>query len=592
MVAIEVHNSAELRLAHYYASKLRQISDQYQQGGAAIAAALQAFDSEQAQIKYWYERIAYLAAQNGQSVEISRLLMNFAHYVLANRQTFIERDQWLHVGLEAARYLGDLINEAFMLCEISFNAIERGELEKSRVYGEQALQVALQSGDPKNILQVRIQLSYISAALGQIELAEALCQEALNSGNLDMMSMIGINRTLMLVTLGRDTHRAIIYMEKTIELLYQMGRLYGLSSCYHNIALCYYTLGDLERAIYYSEKSLYHLRLSTNDEALIMGLMLRTYTNIELGKLNDAYTDAVEQEYCAHNIGMVRAEAYAYIQYGFIAHLRGTYSDALSQYKTALSFVDCEQNRGLYMDLLAGLVLLVSDMGNVAETASYCTEMLAAMPNDGSNGDVDPTYRWVPYFGLGQIAFQHGNFADALSHYQAAMAQVGGLKTRLLEIYTATVQCYLQLGDIANAKRIIQQAETEQNACAYPLPYMTTIRAYQVKVCLHDGEFTQARAVLTDALAVARHLEMIFPRLHVILAAGAYLAALKDVYCVVLFSFLAHHSASRPLFEERMVQERNAVAHIFEPTTLEQYWHQGAHRQLDTLFDELTERGL
>src|SRR5258708_21905309 len=139
MAVSESLYNAELRLARHYVNKLHQIHEQYQHGGALMTTSLLAYDAEWSQIRHWYERVTAIAASDDES---ARLVTEFARFMLIARQTYEEILEWLQAGLDAARHLADPVKEAFMLQELSYIALDRGETEKSRVYAEESLKAA------------------------------------------------------------------------------------------------------------------------------------------------------------------------------------------------------------------------------------------------------------------------------------------------------------------------------------------------------------------------------------------------------------------------------------------------------------------
>ncbi|GEM_PF-1894758 len=144
MIAPNALQSAELRLAKYYAEKLRQTTERYEQGGASLPGALKFFDQELAQIRHWQ---GYIVEQENGGAEYDRLRIDFALNTLVTHQSFDQQMDWVQPGLEAAQRLGDHRSESVLLKDMSYILLRQGDLPAARTVAERAFKLAQQVND-------------------------------------------------------------------------------------------------------------------------------------------------------------------------------------------------------------------------------------------------------------------------------------------------------------------------------------------------------------------------------------------------------------------------------------------------------------
>lgn len=572
----------ELRLARYYAGKLARIYEQYQNGGAAMTAALQTLDSEWAQISHWQRRISPFAVEDTES---ARVVTDFARYSLAVRQSFAERAEWLQTGLDAARFLGDSLKEALMLTDLSLILQERGETENSRVYADQGLEAAQKSGDENTIMYAQLRVANAARWMGELDTTEKLCQEVLASPTLDKNAEILVCNILAQAAVHRgNIPKAIELCNRMLELVYQTGNLYRLSIALYMMSLYYFMLGHLDQSEHYLDESLHLTRLLHDRNGLPNSLMLRALIAIDLGHLTAAHTHAVEQELIAREVDSTIQVILAQTEYGAIERLRGNYAESRRQYELARTTAHGIQNFTTEMDAVLGLLHIALDAGDYDEAAEYCQLLLAE-----SNAHlVDPTMFWLPHLGLGLIASTKGEYEEALRHFEESIPLANDVNTNLIEIYSTIAETQLHVGNLEAAREAIQQAEAvAQKFAGRGFPYLTSVHATRIKVHLRAREFESARATLRDVLHDAEQLEYILPRLHVIEAAAEYLAIAGDIRCISLFSLVAHHPASKGVKGKAMEQRRDEIAPGFDANEVAMYWEQGIDASLDGTIKEL-----
>lgn len=582
MSAANVLQGAELRLARYYAQKLRQMNEYMKQGGALLTTVLNTFDQELAQIRYWQ---GYVVNQAGYSIEHDHLLVEFALNILVSQQPFDEQMAWLQPGLAAAQRLNDHRSESTLLKDMSYALLRQGDLPAARETAEQALKLAQQANDKFLESRVILRLGQIMSDSGEFDLAKQYLQHAIDLGGLDTKSKIKINTWLGYIAYCEDDFEASgSFIDENIRLSRALGDLSELATALVNRGMTYIDAGKDHKGIPLIQESI-SIQRKLGEKNLI-GHGLQTLVNyyIRLGSLSEAQRYADEHLTIALEIGSPVELIWVHSSLAAISRERGDYQRAYDYLLEDQQVVANSTSLGstIYHHYTLASVLL--PLGKYEEAKNLCWRLLEDESPLLEQKELSDLHNF-----LGWVAIAEENFDQAIAAWREALTRTASQYAQQIILHSQVANAYLIKGDFAQAQKEIitaQQIEDEQEDIRN-LSVIVQTRAIQSKLHIHLGEIQAAKDALCDSLSRARQIEAIIPKLNALVTASEYLVAMHDLRSIQLLSLIAHHAGTPHFQRTTCINQRSKLAEQFGIETCNRHWEMGKTLDIDSVFAEL-----
>jgi tetratricopeptide (TPR) repeat protein len=582
MIAPNAVQGAELRLARYYARKLRQTNERLEPGGAAVTSAINTFDQELAQIRYWQ---AYVVKQKGHSSDHDRLLVEFALNILVTHQPFDEQMDWVQPALAAAQRLEDRRSESALLKETSYILLRQGDLSAARAAAERALELAQQLNDKYLEARAVLQLGQIMTDGGDFELARQYSQHALDLGELDMKSKIKINTWLGYIAYCEDEFEISgAYIEDNIRLSRALGDLSELATALVNLGMTYLDTGKEHEAIPLIRESISIQRSLGEKNIIGHGLQTLAGYYTRLGSLAAAQPYADEHLAIATEIGSPVEMVWAHGNLAAISREQGDYQRAYAYLLEDKEFIESSDSLGsrIYHDFtLAGVLL---PLGEYSQARELCSHLLADASPMLESKDLLDIHNY-----LGQIARAEGNLDQAIALWGEALALTTNQYAQQIILHSALADAYLCKSDFPQAQTHIDAAnqiahEQDDMPGKHVVVEALTLQA---RLDVHLGKLEAAKVTLCDAMQRVYTLEVIVPRLNALVAASECLTAIGDVRSVKVLSVVTHHRGIPHAQRMDSLKQYDVLVGLFGARECDHYWAMGKTLVLSDVFAEL-----
>jgi tetratricopeptide (TPR) repeat protein len=578
MIYSDVVRNAELRVAQHYVQQLQRTRKQIEAGNTQ---ALTSLDQDLVQIRHWQARLAEAAIQG---VDCDSVLMQFGLHLLMGYQPFDEQAQWIETGLAAARRLGDKTSETNLLCDLSYVLMRQGEMVAARAAAEQAL--ALAKMLKSKVLQSRVilRLGQVMTDTGEFEKARRYLQRALDLGELNSKSRIKINTWLGYIAYyENDFDQSAAYIDENIHLSRSLGDLSELATALVNRGMTYIEAERGEEGIPLIRESI-ALQRKLGEKHLI-GHSLQTLSGyyIRIGALTEAEPYAQEHLKMAQEIESPLEAVWARTYLAAINRERGEYTQAHELLMQDAAFVaqsDSLTTRLIYEHTLASVLLR---MGAYDEAQQLCERLLTEeSPLLGVNEIVDL------YDFLGQMALVANQPTAAIQHWQNGLAASSNQYAQQIGLYSAIAQTHLLNGQLDQARAALNAAQQIANILpnASGFSQSAVMCAGQAQLALKEGRMNQGRELLCSTLRQIQRLEVVRPRLNVLLVCAAYLTTRGDAHGVQVMAVLSNQPDS--VHQGQLYSElKNQLMAQIDPSDWEQQWQNGLTRTLDQTIAEL-----
>ena len=257
--------TASTRLAHaqHYAAVGNQADNLYLQGDPVVGLVL--FDQERTHLEAafdWLRSGDTAAATPSSQPDRDRLLFDLVNAVVYTGSLRFHPRQhitWREAQRDAARRLGDRMQEGNALGNLGNAHYSLGDASHAIDYHEQALVVSREIGDRRAEGQVLGNLGVAHAALGDarraIDFYEQQLAIAREIGDRRGEGAALGNLGLAHAALG-DARRAIDYHEQDLVIAREIGDRSGEGAALGNLGIAHKNLGDARRAIGFYEQQL------------------------------------------------------------------------------------------------------------------------------------------------------------------------------------------------------------------------------------------------------------------------------------------------------------------------------------------------
>ncbi len=580
MITANVLQDAQVRLARYYAQKLRQMNERLEQGGALLTSTLNTFDQELAQIRHWQD---YVVNQNGGSAEHDRLLVEFALNMLVTQQPFDEQMDWMQPGLAAAQRLGDLRSQSALLKDMSYALLRQGDLPAAREAAERALELAQQIKDKYLESRIVLRLGQVMSDGGDFELAQQYLQRALDLGDLDIKSKIKINTWLGYIAYCEDDfERSSGYIDDNIRLSRALGDLSELATALVNRGMTYLDTGKDHEGIPLIRESISIQRKLGEKNLIGHGLQTLVGYYVRLGALAEAQRYADEHLATAIEMGSPVEMVWAHGSLAAISRERGDYQRAYDYLMEDQAFVASSDSLGSAIFHHHTLASVLLPLGRYAEAKDLCLRLLA---------DESPLLELKELLDLhdflAQIATAEGNHDQAIVSWREALGLSTNQYAQQIRLHSALANACLPKGDFAQAQMSLIEAERIEHEQDDIRGLSVTVETRIVQARLHTrlGDLAAAKEVLCDSLNRVRNLEVIVPKLNALVAASEYWAAIGDVRSVQVLSFVAHHNGTPHTQRTTCISQQAQLTRQFGAEICDHHWEIGKTLSLDDVID-------
>jgi tetratricopeptide (TPR) repeat protein len=344
-------------MAQYFLQVFRKIEAQFKKGDENFNICLTLFDLEWPNIKTaleWTE----LHQEEEDALKIGNEYLKTETRLLHVRIPPKERIHWLEFGLECARKLNSVADEALHLKNLGAAWLDLGEIQRSIEVANSALDICRKISDRKNE----------GYALGNLGLAYNAKGEA---------------------------NRALEYFQQHLKIARRIGDRFGEGNALGNIGMITKNLGNPQAAIPYHEESL-ALSREIGDragEGATLNDLGTTYLDLEeFDKAISLYKQALE---IFREVGDRKNEGNSLGNLGLVYSEMGDQNQAINFYQKALK-IDREIGNRLGEEItLCNLGDLYLRLGNPDRTIKYCKSALKIAQEIGDRyGEAEAQSHW------------------------------------------------------------------------------------------------------------------------------------------------------------------------------------------------------
>jgi tetratricopeptide (TPR) repeat protein len=350
-------DSLKERMAGYYLEVLRTIESLFARGGENIKLSLLLFDIEWPNIKAGLEW-AEARMEDDVGAKIGSQYLRTETRLLNLRLPPKERVKWFEFGLESARKLSIIKDEALHLKNLGVAWLELGELERSIEATNAALDIFQKIGDQKNE----------GNSLGNLGLAYNAKGEA---------------------------NHALEYFQQHLLIAQKFGDRFGEGNALGNIGMITKNLGNPEKAIAYHQESLVISRENGDrpGEGSTLNDMANAYLELEeFDKAVSLYKQALE---IFSEVGDRKNEGNSLGNLGLVYSEMGDQKQAINFYQEALK-IDREIGNRLGEEItLCNLGDLYLSLDDPNRAIKYCEQALAIAKEIGDRyGEAEAQSNW------------------------------------------------------------------------------------------------------------------------------------------------------------------------------------------------------
>jgi tetratricopeptide (TPR) repeat protein len=350
-------DSLKKRMAGYYLEVLRTIESLFARGGEDIKLSLLLFDIEWPNFKAGLEW-AEANKKDEVGAKIGSQYLRTGTRLLNLRLPPKERVKCFEFGLECARKLSIMQDEALHLKNLGVAWLELGELQHSIEATNSALDIFLKIDDQRN--------------------------EGYSLGNLGLA-----------YNAKGEANRALEYFQQHLEIAQRIGDRFGEGNALGNIGMITKNLGDPEKAIAYHQESLVISR-DIGDrpgEGSTLNDMATAYLELEeFDKANTLYKQALE---IFKELGDRKNEGNSLGNLGLVYSEMGDQKQAINFYQEALK-IDREIGNRLGEEItLCNLGDLYLSLDDPNRAIKYCEQALAIAKEIGDRyGEAEAQSNW------------------------------------------------------------------------------------------------------------------------------------------------------------------------------------------------------
>jgi tetratricopeptide (TPR) repeat protein len=349
--------SKKERMAGYYLGVFRTIENLFSRGGDNIKLSLLLFDKEWPNIKTGLEW-AEANMNDEVGAKIGNQYLRTETRLLNLRLPPKERVKWFEFGLECARKLDDVEDEAFHLKNLGVAWLELGELERSIETTNAALEIFQEIGDQKNE----------GNSLGNLGLAYNAKGEA---------------------------NQALEFFQQHLKIAQVIGDRFGEGNALGNIGMITKNLGNPEKAIAYHQEALAISREIGDrpGEGSTLNDMANAYLELEeYDKAVSFYKQALE---IFREVGDRKNEGNSLGNLGLVYSEMGDQKQAINFYQKALK-IDREIGNRLGEEItLCNLGELYLSLDDPNRAIKFCEQALAIAKEIGDRyGEAEAQSNW------------------------------------------------------------------------------------------------------------------------------------------------------------------------------------------------------
>jgi tetratricopeptide (TPR) repeat protein len=294
----------QYRLARHYLTKLRTAAMTVHLGQASVPYALEMFDQEWEQIKYWQSQVSRRSPDDS---DWSRLCIEYplaGMQILSIRSPLADQIHWLEAGLEAAIRQHDSQAELAILFELGSVYYRLGLLDKSEQLASSLTKRAVEENDLLYVGRGTISLGKILEERGSYPAAVEDYQRALDifrkvGARADEGITLGYLGAISLYSGGFQ--EALSYFQQHYELVKDERDITEVITALMAIGQSLIMLEDFSRAEPYLQRAVRLSRIYGAERLLGAGLIILGSWAGEQGQ------EELELVYYAEGIGVARA---------------------------------------------------------------------------------------------------------------------------------------------------------------------------------------------------------------------------------------------------------------------------------------------
>ena len=252
-------DGAYCRMAQHYYTVLARARELYEQGGEGVDHALSLFDLEWSNFRAGFEWAEAHMEDNDDAAALCSRYPRAAGFLLHLRFHPDDRVRWLTSGLRAAEKNDSRESVGGYLVELGVAYHDKGEIQKSIEYFEEASAAFERVGDRVKQCSALDKTGLSLTRLGRFSAAVEYHEKALHiareigdkhkEGN--ALGNLGVAHK----NLG-NYMQAITYQEQSLAIAKEMGDRYGEGTSLNDLGSAHLESKNLERAIEYLEQAL------------------------------------------------------------------------------------------------------------------------------------------------------------------------------------------------------------------------------------------------------------------------------------------------------------------------------------------------
>ena len=316
-----------------------------------------------------------------------------------------------------------MLSETYRLLADRWEAL--GEFKRSLDLLEDAkeqLRTALPIPEQAQLLN---DIGWFQFRLGDYELSKESCRLSLNTLNATQYPLIVAQALNLMGVVHFNTSRydeSISYYEQSAYLRERSGDKNALAASYNNLALAYQSKGEYEKAVDYYSRSLELKQQQNNQVGIAGGYLNLALLHLDMRDFAEAEAKCRESLAISVELENVQLAADNYITLGDIALEGGDLEAAQSHYEYSYKISHAREAISEEMGALRRLSTICLKQSRFDEARDYADKASVLVQRIGSKfeeAQIDVI--------LGDLELEQGRQAEALQHFEKAVAQYTSL---------------------------------------------------------------------------------------------------------------------------------------------------------------------
>ncbi len=343
MIATQLLETAQYRLATHYVSKLKQVDLALQRNRENSSYWFRLIEQDWAQIKHWQQWAASRSANNPQSAQLCVAFATEGHEYVSIRQSTTDRLVWYRQALAAAEANGDATRARRLLYHVGSTAYQVGNYEEAEQYAKRLLEIGRQSKDRLSLGDGWFITGNLHSHRTELDAAESAFRKAVQyfeSCHAEMMVGHAVQGIARIMLFRGQYEEALAHAAHYLSIIQAFGREADFSLAYQTLSNIHTRLGNLEEAKSYGLKAVEISRRLGFVRMVPSNLLILGYAEIALNEL-DAAWGHFQETITASRIYSAKFDlTAATYSLGDVRMRQNKYAEALGYYQEAFDLAN------------------------------------------------------------------------------------------------------------------------------------------------------------------------------------------------------------------------------------------------------------